>query len=77
MIGSNTFDAFFRSFIYCKNSSGPSIERYGTPHVIVSSPVRKKRSAQFFILKITKKLNNKNAKICVLEDLELKIFFAS
>ena len=78
MIGSNTFDAFFRSFIYSKNGSGPSIERYGTPHVTVSSSVRKKkRSAQFFILKVTKKLNNKNAKICVLEDLELKIFFAS
>ena len=43
MIGSNTFDAFFRSFIYSKNGSGPSIERYGTPHVTVSSSVRKKK----------------------------------
>ena len=35
MIGSNKFDAFFRSFTYSKNSSGPSIEPCGTPHVIV------------------------------------------
>ena len=77
MIGSNTFDAFFRSFIYSKNSSGPSIERYGTAHVIVSSSVRKKKECTVFYSESYKKLNNKNAKIWVLEDLELKIFFAS
>ena len=49
MIGSNTFDAFFRSFIYSKNGSGPSIERYGTPHVIVSSSVRKKKGVHSFL----------------------------
>ena len=39
MIRSNKFVAFFRSFTYSKNSSGPSIEFCGTPHVIVSSCV--------------------------------------
>ena len=39
MIGSNKFDACFRSFTYSKNSSDPSIEPCGTPHVIVSSSV--------------------------------------
>ena len=34
MIGSNKFDACFRSFTYSKNSSDPSIEPCGTPHVI-------------------------------------------
>ena len=35
MIGSNEIDAFFRSFKYNKNSSGPSIAE--TPHVIACS----------------------------------------
>ena len=35
-IGSNKFVAFFWSFTYSKNCSGPSIESCGTPHVIVS-----------------------------------------
>ena len=39
MIGSNKVDAFFRSFKNNKNSSGTSIETWGTPHIIVSSPV--------------------------------------
>ena len=31
--------AFFRSFTYSKNSSEPSIEPFGTPHIIISSSV--------------------------------------
>ena len=39
MIGFNKHDAFFRSFTYNKNSSGPSIQSCGTSHLIVSSSV--------------------------------------
>ena len=48
MIESSKFDAFFRSFRYCKNSSGPSIEPCETLHAIVSSSVRKRKTCAVF-----------------------------
>ena len=41
MIEANTFDAFFRSITYNENSSGPSIEPCGTPHIIISTITHK------------------------------------
>ena len=36
IIGSNKFEAFFKSYIYKRNKSGHKIEPCGTPYVIVS-----------------------------------------
>ena len=34
IIGTSTFEELGRSFTYNKNSNGPSIEPFGTPHLI-------------------------------------------
>ena len=39
IIGSNMFEAFFKSFTYKRNRSGPKIEPCGTPQLIVSKLV--------------------------------------
>ena len=40
IIGSKIFDVFGKSLMYIRNIKGPSIEQYGTMHVILSKVVQ-------------------------------------